>query len=84
MRRQNYENIQGEALSCSSGIQNYVKCKYACGAENSSDLIIDESYQHVVAARRKRGLSLRGKEIVYSEPFNTFRRRTIIGAAGCY
>ena len=47
-------------------------------------LCIDETQKDRKAARRKRGWSPKGIEIVYNEPFNTDIRYTMIGAADCY
>jgi transposase len=47
-------------------------------------LFIDETQKDRKAARRKRGWSLQGIEIVFNEPFNTDIRYTMIGAADCY
>ena len=47
-------------------------------------LFLDETAKDRKAARRKRGWSLRGIEIVFNEPFNTDIRYTMIGAADCY
>ncbi len=46
-------------------------------------LFIDETQKDRKAARRKRGWSLRGIEIVSNESFNTDTRYTMIGAAVC-
>ena len=47
-------------------------------------LFVDETQKDRKAARRKRGWSLRGIEIVFNESFNTDIRYTMIGAADCY
>ena len=47
-------------------------------------LFINETQKDRKAARRKRGWSLKGIEIVYNEPFNTDIWYTMIGAADYY